>query len=636
MDNHLSRYLFLFADRENIQRTEILFSETFRRFVKATHHRSIVARLLYKAVVFKRYISLPSPFSYISLQEEDEMISYLPSNRMMEIIDGKWSTKGRQLIKPAKFARSLLHPRIVKKLSEADFNEFASYFKNYINENKIILRVVPVKDAYLGTYDDAGTGSCMANKQVHDFYDCFDCQALVAINNRTKNLMGRALLWPNVHVKGLETPINFMDRIYFLKNKPELVDLFKTWANQNGYYHKYAQNNISTKCSIVSPDGKILDNPQMAVSRNPTKKILNKYFKPYIDTLSFSDSRRTILSNIFKFQKGVHFKLKNTDNISENLSHYNECIINSSGETDFDSRSNSVLIKGKRYRIYSNDLITELYIPRLGYRYFLTSDPNLFTYQNERYHKKYHVIIDKKVYSKDDRRIQKTKNNRWELIESVKDKENKIDGLLNKIKDINNFYSSNDDWVWPGATGTGNSNPVETVTVNTAVAVEQIGTNHVVDANRIFDRVWTTTPPPENPVPQNPLPTEQPPLVNFVGEYIRNMENTGHGRMYPYPPANIYPPADNIANIDAGGPILRRRPRRVRPMPRARDIHIDPAVLNNPYAGINTAYYAHSRLPVPEINITFDDILNIPPDPPAEVYNQVTDAAINEAIEMTL
>lgn len=217
---------------------------------------------------------------YFTFREREGMISFMPSGRTQEFNeDGTWKRPGRQEIKPAKWIRSLIHPRLSSRLKDHIFTKFDTVVKAEEAASKVEFMETGFEEAYdIGNYATE-FDSCMWNEDVGPFYRAMGATVIVAKNARGQ-FRGRAVLWPKVHTGG--QTISFLDRIYC--DKPEVQHLFKQYAKDQGWHHKLYQSRDSAK-DVVSPDGRTHFWTLRVIGNVPD----DLDFYPYLDTFCGGD-----------------------------------------------------------------------------------------------------------------------------------------------------------------------------------------------------------------------------------------------------------------------------------------------------------------------------------------------------------
>jgi hypothetical protein len=190
---------------------------------------------------------------FFSMRESSGMVSYMPAGRIQETTaDGRWARKGRQMISPVKWLRSMFSEAAIKKLrlTEKDFATFSPAFK--ASENKLGLSFVFVSfgEAYKSdNYVDRGIVSCMWDDPVEEFYEDVGAKVVVAVN-QDGGFVARAIVWDNATTSnGDKMPM--IDRIYACE--PWQVEAMKEWALSSGRAHLVKQSN-SNEGYLILPD----------------------------------------------------------------------------------------------------------------------------------------------------------------------------------------------------------------------------------------------------------------------------------------------------------------------------------------------------------------------------------------------
>lgn len=398
---------------EQTKKSPLKYSPSFREFLESIRETCKVARCLLEAGTLYRYCNPELPMNYISFRDSEGMISFMPAGREQRLNEnGTWSTQGRQTTRPVKFARSILHPRVAESIKDHEFAAFAARFKANELSNEISFKIVSVKEGYRKDGYSIDISSCMAGKPVHRFYDMYDCKVLVAV--KKGRYIARALLWNEVFLDTKETPIKLMDRVYYA-NCNGTCQLFIDWAIENGYHRKQNQNGYSDE-PIVSPTGEVVNNPILRVYKKTNAK--ERIYKPYLDTLEYTDHNYKILSNIFRVANTVYYNLKSAENYRENKK---EFVLAHTSETNsgYVHKGDTLKFKGELYyKLCSLCCVAENGL------YYHKQDPRVFSflrgYYTTFYLKKTHVVVDGKVYRKTDPRIIQAGNNKWILKEEIK------------------------------------------------------------------------------------------------------------------------------------------------------------------------------------------------------------------------
>lgn len=221
--------------------------------------------------------------NYFSFREKEGMISYLPAGKPMELVDGQWARKCRQEIAPGRWAQKVLHPRIASRLKPEDLALFTAQFNAREQQEKISFRETTVKESYRVKKPH----SCMTGRPVEEFYQHFDCCAIVA--EQHGEIVGRAILWRTV--EGQPEPAPLLDRIY--PNQGEVTEAMIDFARARGWYYKELQGQGQ---SSVKFGDKILSCQGWKIPCLEPEKASGCGFFPYLDTFSKSDKELNYLT----------------------------------------------------------------------------------------------------------------------------------------------------------------------------------------------------------------------------------------------------------------------------------------------------------------------------------------------------
>lgn len=260
----------------------------------------------------------PEPIgNHFSFREKENMVSYCPTGRTQQMNDeGTWKRDGRVEMKPAKFLRAMLHPRLAKRFKDHQFAQFSEKFRAAESSLHVTFQYVEFESGYDSTNHQADSpaecDSCMRDENVGPFYRAYGAQCLVAVNKKGIYL-GRAIVWPAVHGIVTGASVQFMDRVY--AESPETAELFFQYAAANGIYRKKSQNS-SNKTGFIAPDGSCVTTRAATIDLAEGKNLNSVSFWPYCDTFQWMDPDTAELKNCGNYGDS---ELDNTDGeITEN------------------------------------------------------------------------------------------------------------------------------------------------------------------------------------------------------------------------------------------------------------------------------------------------------------------------------
>ncbi|HAY89145.1 MAG TPA: hypothetical protein DCY51_06875 [Bacteroidetes bacterium] len=219
--------------------------------------------------------------------KKDGTMTYLPSNKESVTTDNDtWEKTGRQEIKYGKGIRKIFSSvyDITEKDVETLSNKLSEKFK-FCGEFIVVTGTDITKYYHGNTYaNNAGSlnSSCMRGSCCQTFFGLYEQNAkmLIALN-RDRKVMGRALLWDEVHTDNYDEPIKLMDRIY---GNDITIEAFKTWAYNNNYFHKAHQNYSDADLVIMPNSSKSKEKMEMWID---VKGPYEAY--PYMDTFKSTD-----------------------------------------------------------------------------------------------------------------------------------------------------------------------------------------------------------------------------------------------------------------------------------------------------------------------------------------------------------
>lgn len=393
-----------YKSKKDIPSSSLIFSTSLRRRIQEmANKKDTVATLLVKAMTCPRYQNSKVGMNYFSFREKESLISYMPSNRLQQFSDdGSWKKEGRQDTKIARFARALLHPRIVARLKDNNFAAFADSLIALVKAQDYEFEYVSVEDGYTKL---SGVHSCMAGKPVHKFYKMFECGVLVLKDTRpsaNKNAcFARAILWENVILDGSKS-IRLLDRVYATRQID--YSLYKQWAMDNNVYYR---NNAD---SIISPTGEVLNNVALLIHKKFPRPHGGRNYFPYLDTFRYCDRALTFITNKFGHYKQTTRLLQSTNNCTEDISHQ---VMTVCGRV---LDKTSCIKFGDEYHYkYGNTVCT------INGKYYLRTSPKVCIVNKRYCLLKDTVKIGRWRYLKTDRKITKV-GKKWMLAKNVKPK----------------------------------------------------------------------------------------------------------------------------------------------------------------------------------------------------------------------
>lgn len=234
----------------------LIASESFQSLLCLLSNESKIARIFCRGFLSQkrtgksRFFSQNLQFNWIAWRETSGLISYYPTNRGEQPIneDGKWVRKGRQDMRISAWAKTALSPKILKKLTDDDFNRFSTLFKREEKSGELKCYILSgaenINDIYAEEEFDNGfdcpNGSCMFNEEVGEFYEKMGADIAVCRDGNNK-LVARAIIWPEIEFLTLKGKFyKLLDRVY--STGPEYQSFMIEWAKSQGFVTKKNQN----------------------------------------------------------------------------------------------------------------------------------------------------------------------------------------------------------------------------------------------------------------------------------------------------------------------------------------------------------------------------------------------------------
>lgn len=284
--------LLVYDNAYNIRMSEKLLSNSLRRAIDQVRDNvsNIDEIALCNSILYKNKFGYDRNDDKNFTINKSGDLTFCPKGKVSIISDDgeSWSKQNRINMR---YGRAIM--RIVEDI---DYNFPESAVENVVNMLKseytftATFEVVSGSDItkyyHWSTYANSNTASlgnsCMRHSSCEDYFEIYEknCDMLIAKNNQDK-IVGRAILWREV-VLGNGDKVKFMDRIY---GNDMTIRAFKTWAMQNGYYHKLYQS-YSENFAIVAPDGNSSEsNMKTYVVGGPFELL------PYMDTFKYTNDR---------------------------------------------------------------------------------------------------------------------------------------------------------------------------------------------------------------------------------------------------------------------------------------------------------------------------------------------------------
>lgn len=284
---------------------KLILSESFEKLIRKICMESRVAKIIcrilnrqIKIEIFggrlcnSRFLVKNLKTNYIAWRETSGLISFWLTQKGPQPIneDGKWIRKGRQDMRISAWAKSILSPKILKRLTDEDFNVFSTLFKREEKSHELRCEIISGAEEIDEIYGNKQSfGSCMRNMPVGKFYEKMGADILVCWDGNGK-LVARAILWPEIEFKTIGGKFRLLDRIYF--DLPCHESFVSNWARENGFVSKKAQSRHD-KDHFCAPNQEFLKGEYINLARNEFfegLKVEFGYFSvsyyPYLDTFT--------------------------------------------------------------------------------------------------------------------------------------------------------------------------------------------------------------------------------------------------------------------------------------------------------------------------------------------------------------
>lgn len=260
-------------------------------------------------VVFEEY-GVPDP--RVGVVNKDSL-------ELCDAEDSRVWTSSRNPVRVGKLARAILNSAKIS-FTDKEIEDFTNQYKATYDFAKDILRQFDIVQGskidywyHIDRYEKGGgtlNNSCMAEVD-DDYFQIYTNNSNVSLlilytddgkienDKYTSNkIKGRAILW-TCKIDG--NPAKFMDRIYTTHDSD--VDLFKQFAEKNGFWYKKHQNMTPSE-SIT--DGTTTIKAKIKVELNDDSDF--DYY-PYCDTMAYLSDED---GNLYNYEKGSGRYLQDT------------------------------------------------------------------------------------------------------------------------------------------------------------------------------------------------------------------------------------------------------------------------------------------------------------------------------------
>ena len=281
--------------------SNLIFDKSLEEFLAFANRNFIISQIICSGTIGNH---LKDEGNYLAIVPgEIDTISFLPRSKF-EKVEDPW-TQSRVKIKIGRFIKKFFSDFSMSNwnISDVEIEKFVNSYKSYFSQDPTKLKIVTGSDIskyYLQDnyyqYDGCAYGtlwnSCMRQSERNKFMELYDknpnIKMLVLFGDDNEKIKSRALLWESglTDVDGKEWKV--MDRIYTFFDHD--VDVFKKWADENGYIYKWEQNAKSELYFNI--DGK---KKRLRLKVNLDCKGLEYY--PYLDTFKFYNQYESQFTN---------------------------------------------------------------------------------------------------------------------------------------------------------------------------------------------------------------------------------------------------------------------------------------------------------------------------------------------------
>jgi hypothetical protein len=242
------------------------------------------------------------------VEDKDDIVSFMSDKSFMKfdkvLKKDLFDLKGRSEIKIGRFVRSFLKISGGDYFTDKDIEEFVNLWKAVRSGKGENFEIVNGKDimkyysseSYLDKHNGNLGDSCMndAEDQLGLYVDNPNVCKLLILKNPGDKVIGRALLWKPSKIESKTDgfdPQWIMDRIYTSKDSD--MNKFKEYASNNGIAYRQYFTNTENRSRFAF---KFKGDSYLSKIEIKLKKYEFSVY-PYIDTFSFLENDKGILSN---------------------------------------------------------------------------------------------------------------------------------------------------------------------------------------------------------------------------------------------------------------------------------------------------------------------------------------------------
>ena len=277
------------------------FDSEFYSFLQETRGISKIVDL----ILYHRGEFLKKTGDFLRKEEGNDTISFIPKSKLGLVHTGFNETKYRTPLKIGRFISKFISNDGLKYfgVDQYDVETFVNLYKSFFDRDESRLKVVEgeeiLKYYLLDNYyrpNSACIGtlwnSCMRYREKNKYVEIYaknpDKIKMLVLFGEDGKVKTRALLWESCQDREGNN-YKVMDRIYSIYDHDMIF--FKSWAQKNGYIHKFEQSARS-------------ENVFMSLNGQPeridlTVKLDNHIcdYYPYIDSFKFYSRKLGTLSN---------------------------------------------------------------------------------------------------------------------------------------------------------------------------------------------------------------------------------------------------------------------------------------------------------------------------------------------------